>query len=115
MKPKTKKSEAATATRNPLERFTTGQLAMEIYRRQRAGECLALIVTPDDICEYFECDESGATNPGSRVPSRREMYSIIRAFERWQDNGSYSDMMEAVGSAWREVQASDLEQEGGAK
>lgn len=98
-----------------LEKVSTNYLAAELYRRQRSGECLVLILTPEDIAEYWECDESGATHPGSRVPEAEEMRVLARAFERWQDNGIYSDLMDTLRRAWQAEQARQLDQEGGSR
>lgn len=76
-------------------------LIMEIYRRQRWGECVALIITPDDLSEYWESDDSGATNPASRIPEAEEMHAIRKAFERWQDSGAGSEVMEVCRDAWQ--------------
>ena len=107
----THKSEATTATQNEfdrlkalfkpdLSRVSAEYLAAELARRERAGECLALIVTPNDLTEYWECDDSGSTHPGSRVPEAEEMHAIKKAFHRWQDNGAHSEMMEWLRDAW---------------
>lgn len=80
--------------------MTTDALILEVFRRERAGELLALIVTPSDLSEYWECDESGSTHPGSRVPEGGEMHAIKKAFHRWQDNGAHSEMMEWLRDAW---------------
>lgn len=83
--------------------MTTGALILEVFRRQRAGECVALIITPEDIAEYCESDESGGTNPGSRVPEPEEMHAIRKAFERWKDSGAGSEVMEICRQAWDEA------------
>lgn len=91
--------------------MTTDALISELYRRERAGDCLALVITPSDLSEYWECDESGATHPGSRVPEAGEMHAIRKAFERWQDNGAHGEMMEWLRDAWQSVQADQLDAE----
>ena len=115
----TNKSEATTATHNPfkpdLSRVSAEYLAAELYRRMRAGECVGLILTPGDLAEYWECDDAGNTHPGSRVPEAEEMRVLARAFERWQDNGIYSDLMDTLRRAWQAEQARQLDQEGGAR
>jgi hypothetical protein len=90
-------------------------LIAEIYRRQRFGECVALVITPSDLSEYWDCDDSGATNPASRIPEAGEMHAIGKAFERWQDCGGMADVMDVCRDAWQAVQAEQLDQEGGAK
>jgi hypothetical protein len=106
-------SEPTTGTHNPfkpdLSRVSAEYLIAEIYRRQRAGECVALIITPSDLSEYWECDDSGATHPGSRVPEAGEMHAIGKAFERWQDSGSGSEIMEVCRDAWQAEQARQLD------
>lgn len=95
------KSEATPATHNPnLSAVPVDALIMEIYRRQLSGECVALIVTPSGLSEYWECDDSGATNPSSRVPAAGEMRAISKAFERWQDKGGMSEIMNICRDAW---------------
>ena len=86
---------------------------MELCRRQLRGECVALVITPDDLAEYWESDDSGATNPASRIPEAEEMRAIRKAFERWQDSGAGSEIMEVCRDAWQAVQAEQLDQEGG--
>lgn len=88
-----------------LSKVSTDDLAQELYRRHRAGECIALVVTPQDLTEYWECDDSGATNPGSRVPDECEMHAMGKAFERWQDAHAYGEMMEWLRDAWNEETA----------
>ena len=118
MKNQTKKSEATPATRNKtvvitsekerikaifkpdLSQVSAEYLTAEIDRRMRAGECVGMILTPDDLCEYWECDDSGATHPGSLMPEAGEMHAIRKAFERWQDNGAHSEMMCCLRDAW---------------
>jgi hypothetical protein len=79
-------------------------LAFELYRRHRAGECLAIVITPEDVAEYWGGDESGATNPSTSVPDVCEMHAIGKAFERWQDAHAYAEMMQWIGEAWSEEQ-----------
>jgi hypothetical protein len=113
-------SEATPATHNNqtkgdapnLAAVPVDDLIAEIYRRQRAGECVALIITPSDLSEYWECDDSGATHPGSRIPEAGEMHAIGKAFERWQDSGSGSEVYEVCRDAWQAEQARQLDQEG---
>lgn len=95
--------------------MNTDALISELYRRERAGDCLALVITPSNISEYCECDQSGATHPGSRVPEAGEMHAIRKSFERWQDNGAYTEMMEWISDAWQAEQARQLDAEGEAK
>lgn len=95
--------------------MTTDALISELYRRERAGDCLALVITPSDLSEYWECDESGATHPGSRVPEAGEMHAIRKAFERWQDNGAHGEMMAWISDAWQAEQARQLDAEGETK
>lgn len=105
-----------------LAEISTHLLIMELHRRQDAlalppsiEPCLLLAVTPSDLSEFWECDESGATHPGSRVPEPSEWPTIRRAFERWQDCGSFSDLMETLRDAWQAEQARQLDKEGGSK
>lgn len=88
-------------------------LAAEIFRR----DCCAVIISPDDLAEYWECDESGATHPGSRIPEPAEMRVIRRGFERWLDSGSFTEMMQVCRDYWHAEQARqlDAEKEGGSK
>lgn len=105
-------SEATRATRN-LTAVPLDALLTELARRERAGECVALVITPNDLSEYWESDDSGATNPASRVPEAGEMHAIRKAFERWQDCGGMSEVMDVCRDAWQAVQAEQLDQEGG--
>jgi hypothetical protein len=78
-------------------------LAREIARRESAGDCLAWIITPSDLSEYWECDDAGATHPGSEEPNREEMRAIRKAFEVWQDVGGFSEIMNACRDAWNDA------------
>jgi len=80
-------------------------LAREIYRRQNQSECVALIVTPSDLSEFWECDDAGATHPGSEEPNREEMRAIRKAFEVWQDVGGFSEIMNTCRDAWNDAKA----------
>jgi hypothetical protein len=80
-------------------------LSREIARREISGECVALIVTPSDLSEYWECDDAGATHPGSEEPNREEMRAIRKAFEVWQDVGGFSEIMNACRDAWNDAKA----------
>ncbi len=80
-------------------------LSREIARREISGECVALIVTPCDLAEYWECDDAGATHPGSDEPNREEMRAIRKAFEVWQDVGGFSEIMNACRDAWNDAKA----------
>ena len=106
----------------PLEQIPTHDLIMELHKRQRlvpnphgVEPCLTLVVTPGDIAEYWESDESGATHPGSRVPEPSEWPALVKAFERWQDCGSFTDLMQTLRDAWQAEQARQLDKEGGSK
>lgn len=92
-------------TKKPdLSKASIEDLAFEVYRRHRAGECLAIIITPGDIAEHWCGDESGATNPSTSVPDACEMHAIGKAFERWQDAHAYGEMMQWIGEAWSDEQ-----------
>jgi hypothetical protein len=80
-------------------------LSREIARREISGECVALIVTPSDLSEFWECDDAGATHPGSEEPNREEMRAIRKAFEVWQDVGGFSEIMNACRDAWNDAKA----------
>lgn len=113
-------------TPSALDRVPTSDLILELQRRMNcpaavhAGDvepCLILALTPSDLSEYWESDESGATHPGSRVPEPQEWHAIRHAFDRWQDCGNFSDLMHALRDAWQAEQARqlDTETEGGSK
>lgn len=88
-------------------------LLNELKRRELAGDCVALIVTPSDLSEYWECDESGATNSASRIPELEEMSAIRNAFDGWLDRGGFTEIMEVCRDAWQAEQARQLDvQEG---
>jgi hypothetical protein len=78
---------------------------MELFRRERAGDCLALVITPSDLSEFWECDDAGATHPGSDEPNREEMRAIRKAFEVWQDAGGFSEIMNICRDAWNDAKA----------
>lgn len=101
-----------------LDRVPTSDLIIELQRRMNcpaavhSGDvepCLILALTPSDLSEYWESDESGATHPGSRAPEPQEWHAIRHAFDRWQDCGNFSDLMHALRDAWQ------AETEGGSK
>lgn len=83
-------------------------LLHELMKRDNAGECVAMILTPSDFSDFWECDESGATNPASASPTLGEMRAIQKAFGRWQDHGGFSDVMEVCRDAWQAEQARQL-------
>jgi hypothetical protein len=85
-------------------------LLHELMRRDMAGDCVAMVITPSDLSEFWECDESGATNPASAVPTLGEMRAIQKAFGRWQDHGGFSEIMETCRDAWN-----NAKKEGGSK
>ena len=85
-------------------------LISEIYRRHHKGECVALVITPDDVSEYWECDDSGATSPASRVPENGEEMKALRyAFDHWLDRGGYTEVMQTLRDAWNDEQARQLD------
>ena len=88
-------------------------LLRELMRRELAGDCVALVVTPSDLSEYWESDESGATHPASRVPEPDEMRAIRKAFARWQDCGGFTEIMEVCRDAWQAEQARQLDSQEG--
>lgn len=99
-----------------LAAVSTDELLIELSRRERAGECVALVITPNDLAEFWECDDAGNTHPASRVPEAGEMHAIRKAFERWQDCGGHADIMDTLRDAWQAAQADQLDsQEGGRK
>lgn len=80
-------------------------LAREIYRRQNQSQCVALIVTPSDLSEYWECDEAGNTHPGSDEPDNLAMAYIRKAFESHLDSGGLSEVMNICRDAWNDAKA----------
>ena len=80
-------------------------LAREVMRRHNNFQCVALIVTPSDLSEFWECDDAGATHPGSEEPNREEMRAIRKAFEVWQDVGGFSEVMNVCRDAWNDAKA----------
>lgn len=91
----------------------THEIIRELFRRELAGDCVALVVTPSDLSEYWESDESGATHPASRVPEPEEMRAVRKAFARWQDCGGFTEIMEVCRDAWQEEQARQLDAQEG--
>jgi hypothetical protein len=96
---------AESPTPPDLSAVPIDDLSREIARREIAGECVALIVTPSDLAEFWECDDAGATHPGSEEPNREEMRAIRKAFEVWQDVGGFSEIMNACRDAWNDAKA----------
>ena len=78
-------------------------LLHELMKRDNAGECVAMVLTPSDLSEFWECDESGATNPASALPTLGEMRAIQKAFGRWQDHGGFTEVMEVCRDAWNDA------------
>jgi len=93
--------------RNGISDFSETQLIEEIGRRPSV---LSLCFMPDDLAEFWECDESGATHAGSKVPTGPAWEACRRAFERWQDHGAVTDAMECMRDAWNAA-----DKEGGCK
>lgn len=92
----------------PLEQIPTHDLIIELHKRQRlvpnphgVEPCLTLAVTPGDLAEFWESDESRR----NRVPEPSEWPALVKAFERWQDCGSFTDLMETLRDAWHAEQA----------
>ena len=84
-------------------------LSAELFRR----DCCAVIISPSDLSEYWESDESGATHPASRVPEPEEMRAVRRAFERWLDCGNFTEIMQVCRDAWQQEQARQLDAQEG--
>jgi len=78
-------------------------LLQELMRRDMAGDCVAMVITPSDLSEYWECDDAGSTHPGSAVPTLGEMRAIQKAFGRWQDHGGFTEVMEVCRDAWNDA------------
>ena len=86
----------------------TSDLILELQRRQSgrgdfAGDiepCLVLAVTPSDLSEYWESDDAGSTHPGSATPTPEEWPALVKAFERWQDTGGFTEVMQVCRDAW---------------
>ena len=74
-------------------------LVAEIFRR----DCCAVIITPSDLSEYWESDESGATHPGSATPTPEEMQAVRRGFEGWLDCGNFTEIMQVCRDAWNDA------------
>lgn len=89
---------SADAVPITLETATVAELAAEIHRRQ----AVALVIEPDDLASYWQCDESGATSPAADVPDGETWETCRRAFERWQDSGAFTECMERMRDAWNE-------------
>jgi len=85
-------------------------LLQELRRRDMAGDCVAMVITPSDLSEYWECDDRGDTSPDSALPTLEEMRAIQKAFGRWQDNGGFTEVMEICRDAWN-----DAKEEGGSE
>ena len=96
---------AETPPAPDLSAVPLDDLSREIARREISGECVALIVTPSDLSEFWECDDAGATHPGSEEPNREEMRAIRKAFEVWQDVGGFSEIMNICRDAWNDAKA----------
>lgn len=89
---------SADAVPVTLETATVAELAAEIHRRQ----AVALVIEPDDLAAYWQCDESGATSPATDVPDGETWETCRRAFERWTDSGAFTECMERMRDAWNE-------------
>lgn len=89
---------SANAVPVTLETATVAELAAEIHRRQS----VALVIEPEDLASYWQCDESGATSPAADVPDGETWETCRRAFERWADSGAFTECMERMRDAWNE-------------
>jgi hypothetical protein len=96
---------AESPTPPDLSAVPIDDLSCEIARREIAGECLAWIITPPDLAEYWECDDAGNTHPGSEEPNREEMRAMRGAFSCWQDNGNATDLLGVLRDAWNDAKA----------
>ena len=110
------KKENPVPAVNPasLANVPTFDLISELRRRQYALDlpqgiepCVLVAVTPSDLSEFWECDESGATNPASESPTGEQWQVIRRAFEHWQDCGGYMEIMETCRDAWNNAKESE--------
>ena len=98
-------STEPTPTPPDLSAVPLDDLAREVMRRHNNSQCVALIVTPSDLAEYWECDDAGNTHPGSDEPDARAMAYIRKAFEWHLDGGNYSEIMNACRDAWNDAKA----------
>jgi hypothetical protein len=98
-------STEPTPTPPDLSAVPLDQLAREVMRRHNNSQCVALIVTPSDLAEFWECDDAGNTHPGSDEPDARAMAYIRKAFEVWQDVGGFSEIMNICRDAWNDAKA----------
>ncbi len=90
-----------TKKKPDLSGIDTETLVTEVYNRHRNGECVAFVVTTNDLSEYFGGDEeSGQTDPSTLVPDEGEMNAVRRSLESWLDHGGYETLMETLFDAW---------------
>jgi hypothetical protein len=99
-----------TPTPPDLSAVPLDVLAREIARRESAGDCLAWIITPSDLSEYWECDDAGNTHPGSDEPNKLAMAYIRKAFESHLDSGVFSEVMNLCRDAWNDAKADGKEE-----
>jgi hypothetical protein len=91
-----------------LDLISTEAMLSELTRRMRGhGDfpghitpVLILALTPEDLVDYWECDDAGNTHPGSRVPSEDAWRKMRKTFEVWQDVGAYSELMSCLRETW---------------
>jgi hypothetical protein len=77
-------------------------LIMELNRRK--NEVVFISVTPSDLSDYWGTDNNGNPLPSNQLPSPEAWSMALRAFNRWEDGGAFTELMEAMGDAWAEHQ-----------
>ena len=85
-----------------LKTVSTHDLIMELLRRK--NEVAIMAVTPSDLSDYWGTDESGEPLPTNETPCPEAWAMAVKAFNRWEDSGAFTEAMEAMGDAWAEHQ-----------
>jgi hypothetical protein len=86
-----------------LSEVSIEDLAAELHKR----DCVALVISGEDLADYWGCDEAGATSPATKYPGKKAWGRINRAFDRWLDGGVCTEAYEVMHDAWMESDAED--------
>ncbi len=81
-----------------LKNVLTDDLITELHRRK--NEVALVAVTPSDLSDYWGTDDNGNPLPTNQIPTPEAWSMAVRAFNRWEDGGAFTELMEVMGDAW---------------
>jgi hypothetical protein len=81
-----------------LENVPVDDLITELHRRK--SEVAFIAVTPSDLSDWWGTDNNGEPLPSNQLPTAEAWSMAVRAFNRWEDGGAFTELMEYMGDAW---------------